>query len=56
MSEAAPLEATDPVCGMTVSTADARYVSTHNGDTFYFCCIRCKETFDQEPSKYIGQR
>ena len=29
---------------------------THNGDTFYFCCIRCKETFDQEPSKHIAQR
>jgi xanthine dehydrogenase accessory factor len=56
VSEAAPLEATDPVCGMTVSTADARYVSTHNGDTFYFCCIRCKETSDQEPSKYVAQR
>lgn len=50
---AAPQEATDPVCGMTVNAADARYVSSHNGATFYFCCIRCKETFDQEPSNYI---
>lgn len=56
VSDATPGEAVDPVCGMTVSTADARYVSNHNGCTIYFCCIRCKETFDQEPSKYIGQR
>ncbi len=49
-------EATDPVCGMTVNVAEARYVSTHDGATFYFCCIRCKETFDQGPGNYIAQR
>jgi xanthine dehydrogenase accessory factor len=51
-SQATPLEAIDPVCQMTVQVAESRYNSTCNGDTFYFCCLRCKETFDQEPERY----
>lgn len=51
-----PLEATDPVCGMTVSVADARYVSTHNGATSFFCCMRCKETFDRSSGDYAAQQ
>ncbi|HZA25165.1 MAG TPA: XdhC family protein [Dehalococcoidia bacterium] len=46
------LEAVDPICQMTVSIADARYASTHHGQTFYFCCLRCQETFDREPDRY----
>jgi len=46
--------ATDPVCGMTVST-EARYTSSHNGTAFYFCCLGCKEKFDREPGRYLGQ-
>jgi xanthine dehydrogenase accessory factor len=51
-SQAISLEAIDPVCQMAVQVANARYSSTHNGDTFYFCCLRCKETFDREPERY----
>jgi xanthine dehydrogenase accessory factor len=51
-AQPAPSEAVDPICQMTVSIADARYSSTHHDQTFYFCCSRCKETFDQEPDRY----
>ena len=41
------MEATDPICGMVVDVASARYRS-HVGDrTVYFCCRVCKETFDR---------
>ncbi|PYN98828.1 MAG: xanthine dehydrogenase [Candidatus Rokuibacteriota bacterium] len=41
------MEATDPICGMVVDVASARYRS-HVGDrTVYFCCRACKETFDR---------
>lgn len=40
-------EAIDPICGMTVATANAKYTSEFEGRTIYFCCLRCKETFDQ---------
>lgn len=38
--------ATDPICGMTVDTDNAKYTSVVNNETIYFCCLRCKETFD----------
>jgi len=41
------MEATDPICGMVVDVASARYRS-HVGDrTVYFCCRACRETFDR---------
>jgi len=43
---AALSEATDPICGMTVEVKTARYTSVVSDKTYYFCCIRCKETFD----------
>ena len=44
---AAPAEAIDPICGMTVVTTTAKYTSEFEGRTIYFCCLRCKETFDR---------
>lgn len=38
--------AVDPICGMTVDTENAKYTSVVNSETIYFCCLRCKETFD----------
>jgi len=45
--------AIDPVCGMTVSTADARYRSSLEGTTYYFCSAGCKETFDKDPARFL---
>ena len=42
----------DPVCGMTVQAAGARYTSAYAGQTFAFCGIGCKERFDREPARY----
>jgi xanthine dehydrogenase accessory factor len=50
-----PLEALDPVCGMTVEIATARYVSQHEGQTYYFCAAGCKRSFDKDPLKYLIQ-
>ena len=50
--------AIDPVCGMTVATAEARAagrVSRHRGATRYFCTDACKRAFDKEPEKYPGR-
>jgi xanthine dehydrogenase accessory factor len=44
----------DPVCGMSVRVSEARYVSTHDSNTFYFCCRRCQEEFDRQPEKYLA--
>ncbi len=39
-------EAIDPICGMTVETATARFRSPTPEGTVYFCCQGCKEAFD----------
>lgn len=43
-------EAVDPICGMTVDPATARYRSDVAGQCVYFCCLGCKEAFDREPT------
>jgi xanthine dehydrogenase accessory factor len=47
--------ATDPICGMTVDIETAKYTSVADGQTIYFCCLRCKETFDRPPITQITQ-
>ena len=51
--QADPTEALDPVCGMTVEIATARYTSDHAGQTYYFCAAGCKRSFDKDPDKYL---
>ena len=45
--------ATDPICGMSVDVENAKYTSVVNNETIYFCCLRCKETFDQPQMSQI---
>jgi xanthine dehydrogenase accessory factor len=46
-------EGIDPICGMTVEIATARYRSEVGERTIYFCCLSCKETFDRDPQRYL---
>lgn len=46
-------EAIDPVCGMTVEVATARYRTTHEGRTYLFCNARCLERFTADPARYL---
>jgi len=39
-------EAIDPVCGMTVQVAGARYHLERDGQTWYFCCAGCLNSFE----------
>jgi xanthine dehydrogenase accessory factor len=51
--QAEPTEALDPVCGMTVQIATARWTSDHAGQSYYFCAAGCKRSFDKDPDKYL---
>ena len=44
----------DPICGMTVDIASAKYMSEHDGQFYYFCAAGCKTTFDTNPQDHIG--
>ncbi len=45
--------AKDPVCGMTVSEATAKFKSQYQGRTIYFCSAGCLASFDKNPVKYL---
>ena len=49
----APVDAVDPVCDMLVDVATARFVSEHEGQTYYFCCPACKKKFEADPARYL---
>lgn len=55
MQPEAALTAIDPICGMTVDIDNAQYTSVADGKTIYFCCLRCKETFDRPQVTQIGR-
>src|SRR5215831_12900576 len=50
---AAPAEATDPVCGMTVMADDSSYPLVHDGVTYYFCRVGCRRAFEADPAAYV---
>lgn len=43
----------DPVCGMTVDPASAKFSARHEGDTYYFCSDACRKKFIADPAKYL---
>lgn len=48
----APITDTDPVCGMSLSTKDAKS-AVHGGTVYYFCSSKCRETFEASPQTYV---
>ena len=49
-----PANAKDPVCGMDVDPASARYKSQHNGDEYFFCCAGCQAKFQANPEQILS--
>ena len=45
----------DPVCGMTVDPEKAAGSLEHNGQTYFFCSLGCREKFRANPESFIGQ-
>jgi Cu+-exporting ATPase len=44
----------DPVCGMTVTPANAAVTREVGGTTYYFCSTHCAATFDADPDRYTS--
>jgi Cu+-exporting ATPase len=45
--------AIDPVCGMTVEPTEAAARSEHEGQTYYFCSVHCRRSFDEDPAAFL---
>ena len=43
----------DPVCGMTVVPGD-KPQHEYNGETFHFCCARCRDRFAADPESFLN--
>jgi predicted transcriptional regulator/YHS domain-containing protein len=47
--------ATDPVCGIRVSTTTAAAREPFEGETYYFCSIGCRDRFKARPEDYVAR-
>jgi Cu+-exporting ATPase len=45
--------AVDPVCGMEVEPATAKYRAEHAGKTYFFCAESCRRKFEADPERYL---
>ena len=50
-----PIVEKDPVCGMNVDPATAKYVHEHAGKKYYFCCAGCQKKFAADPAGYLSK-
>lgn len=46
--------AKDLVCGMDVDERTAKYKTVFQGKTYFFCCPKCKKSFEEEPELYLS--
>jgi L-lactate dehydrogenase len=44
----------DPVCGMKIDEKHTKYKTLYKGKNYYFCSQRCKNSFNENPEKYLA--
>jgi Cu+-exporting ATPase len=49
-----PVKAKDPVCGMDVNPANARFKALHNEKRYFFCSAGCLAKFQANPEKILS--
>ena len=56
MTQHAPatVDVVDPVCGMTITPADAVGHVDYRGQTYYFCAESCLERFRADPESFLN--
>jgi xanthine dehydrogenase accessory factor len=50
---AAPTDVIDPVCGMTVHADASAHPFEHDGVTYHFCCVGCRDAFAKDPHAHL---
>ncbi len=54
MTDATVNPVTDPVCGMKVNPATAKFSHAHAGTTYFFCSAGCQTKFIADPARWLG--
>lgn len=49
-----PVEAVDPVCGMTVAVGGDTPSAEHEETTYWFCCPGCRGRFTRSPERFLA--
>jgi Cu+-exporting ATPase len=49
------MKVTDPVCGMSIESENAKTSEMYQGNTYYFCCVHCRSTFKADPAKFVAR-
>ena len=49
-----PAKAKDPVCGMDVNPATARFKTSYEGKEYFFCCGGCLTKFEANPAQVLA--
>ena len=45
-----------PVCGMEVVPDVKEIVTSIDGETYYFCAEGCRQSFEENPQKFLNPR
>ncbi len=53
-AEGGQTETRDPVCGMAVDPRTAAAQVVHEGRTYSFCSLACRDRFVKQPSRYLS--
>ncbi len=48
---ASTVEVVDPVCGMTVNADSSSHPFEVDGETYHFCCLGCRSSYENEVAK-----
>jgi P-type Cu+ transporter len=52
-SSSATAQEKDPVCGMNVNPATARFKASYHNKEYFFCCSGCLQKFQANPEKIL---
>ncbi|WP_328530700.1 heavy metal translocating P-type ATPase [Nocardioides sp. NBC_00368] len=50
-----PVQAADPVCGMSVDPASTPHSATYRGERYFFCSAGCRQRFEADPVSYAAE-
>jgi len=43
----------DPVCGVILDEKTSKFKIKHEGETYYFCSVKCKKRFKRNRRKFV---
>ena len=44
---------TDRVCGVVLDEKTSKFKITYEGETYYFCSVKCKKKFKRNARKFV---